>query len=85
MHWIPLLHDFKLLMLFTPLSSSPTFMSATILGSTASRKFTMILLGCSANAIELLVPAAPSVHDATDLKARCFDYLANLLLSHTPL
>jgi hypothetical protein len=34
--------------------------------------FTGLVLGRSANAIKLLVPPAPAVQDAPDLKARCF-------------
>jgi hypothetical protein len=60
-------------------------MSATTPSSVTNRKFILLSLGCSVNAIELLVPATPSVHDATDLKACCYDYLANLLLLHAPL
>jgi hypothetical protein len=35
------------------------------------------------NAIELLVPPAPAVHTIANLKARCFDFLANLLCKHS--
>ena len=47
--------------------------------------FTSLVLGRSVNAIELLVPPAPAVHVTTDLKARCFDFLANLLIEHSTL
>jgi hypothetical protein len=57
-------------------------MSAPASSTTA---FTSLVLGRSANAIELLVPPAPAVHDATDLKARCFDFLADLLIEHSSL
>jgi hypothetical protein len=33
-------------------------------------------------AIELLVPPAPPIQSAPDLKARCFDFLSDLLLQH---
>jgi hypothetical protein len=59
-----------------------TTMSTPASSTTA---FTSLVLDRSANAIELLVPPAPAVHDATDLKARCFDFLANLLIEHSPL
>jgi hypothetical protein len=55
-------------------------MSTTPASSTA---FTTLTLRRSSNAIELLVPVAPAVHAATDLKARCFDYLSDLLLEHS--
>jgi hypothetical protein len=57
-------------------------MSAPASSTTA---FTSLVLGRSANAIELLVPPAPAVQDATDLKARCFDFLAGLLIEHSSL
>ena len=69
------------LTLYPPL---PFIMSATT-NRSASTTFTTLSLGRSANAIDLLVPTAPPVHDATDLKARCFDYLADLLLEHASL
>jgi hypothetical protein len=58
--------------------------SATLASSVAARRNALftLTLGCSANAIELLVPIAPAVHDATDLKARAFDYLSDLLCQH---
>jgi hypothetical protein len=59
-----------------------TTMSAPTSSTTA---FTSLVLGRSANAIELLVPPAPAVHDATDLKARCFHFLADLLIEHSSL
>jgi hypothetical protein len=46
---------------------------------------TSLVLGRSANDVELLVPPAPPVHATTDLKARCFDFLANLIFEHAPL
>jgi hypothetical protein len=49
----------------------------------AATAFITLVLGRSANAIELLVPPAAPVHAATDLKARCFDFLADLLLEHS--
>jgi hypothetical protein len=52
--------------------------------STTLDGFTTITLGRSANAIELLVPTAPSVHDNAGLKARSFDYLSDLLFEHAP-
>jgi hypothetical protein len=60
---------------------------ATTMSTPASSPaaFTSLVLGHSANAIELLVPPAPAVHDATDLKARCFDFLADLLIEHSSL
>ena len=59
-------------------------MSATLASSVAARHNALVplTLGCSANAIELLVPIAPAVHDATDLKARAFDFLSDLLCQH---
>jgi hypothetical protein len=47
--------------------------------------FTTLSLGRSTNAIKLLVLTAPPVHDPANLKARCFDYLADFLLEHAPL
>jgi hypothetical protein len=60
-------------------------MSSSNPPASSSTAFTSIVLGRSSNAIELLVPPAPAVHDATDLKARCFDCLADLLVEHAPL
>lgn len=50
---------------------------------TSSAAFVCLTLGRSANAIDLLVPVAPPVHAAPDLKARCFDFLSDLLLEHS--
>ena len=49
----------------------------------SSDAFLCLTLGRSANAIDLLVPPAPPIHAATDLKARCFDFLSDLLLEHS--
>jgi hypothetical protein len=57
-------------------------MSATTSTSTA---FVSLTLGRSANAIELSVPPAPAVSAAGDLKARRFDFLSDLLVSHSAL
>ena len=65
-------------------SSSSTLMSASSTSSSMTA-FTNLTLGRSANAIKLLVPPAPAVHAAPDLKARCFDFLADLLLEHSAL
>jgi hypothetical protein len=51
--------------------------------SAATTTFTTLTLGRSAHAIELLVPTAPPIHTSSDLKARCFNYLADLLLEHS--
>ena len=48
-----------------------------------SSTFTILTLGHSANAIELLVPPAPAVLAAADLKACCFHFLADMLLEHS--
>jgi hypothetical protein len=48
----------------------------------SSNAFAALSLGRSANAIELLVPPAPPIQSAPDLKARCFDFLSDLLLQH---
>ena len=53
--------------------------------SAATTTFTTLALGGSAHAIELLVPTAPPIHVSSNLKARCFDYLADLLLEHSSL
>ena len=63
----------------TPLLAYPNMSVAT----TTSPSFVTLTLGCSCHAIELLVPTAPPVHATSDLKARCFDYLADLLLEHS--
>jgi hypothetical protein len=69
---------------YSPVSSSTTntTMSATPTSSAsaASTTFVALALGRSANAIDLFVPPAPAVHAAADLKARSFDFLADLLL-----
>jgi hypothetical protein len=66
----------------TPVPSTYATMSSTPTSSAATA-FTRLVLGRSSNAIELLVPPAPPVHAATDLKARCFDFLADLLFEHS--
>jgi hypothetical protein len=60
---------------------APTAMSTTT--PTSSAAFVALTLGRSANAIDLLVPSAPPVHAAPDLKSRCFDFLSDLLLEHS--
>jgi hypothetical protein len=74
---------------YSPVSSSTTTttMSATPTSSASatSTAFVALALGRSANAIDLFVPPAPAVHAAADLKARSFDFLADLLLSHSAL
>jgi hypothetical protein len=47
--------------------------------------FVPLTLGCAANAIDLLVPAAPPITTPTDMKACCFDYLSNSLLEYAPI
>jgi hypothetical protein len=65
-------------------SSTCATMSAPT--SSSSAAFVALTLGCSANAIEILVPPAPPVHAADDLKARTsFDFLADLLAPHAAL
>ena len=59
--------------------TSSTMSAAT----TSSDAFVALTLGRSANAIDLLVPSAPPVQAAPDLKARCFDFLADLLVEHS--
>jgi hypothetical protein len=67
---------------FTPMLAPTTLSAAT----TTFPSFNTLTLGRSAHAIELLVvPTAPHVHASTDLKAHCFEYLANLLLEHSSL
>jgi hypothetical protein len=62
----------------------PSSMSLTLASSIATSRNTLVplTLGCSANAIELLVPTAPAINDAPDLKAHCFDFMSDLLLEH---
>jgi hypothetical protein len=67
---------------YPKVSSTYATMSATTSSSTA---FVSLTLGRSANAIELSVPPAPAVSAAGDLKARSFDFLADLLVSHSAL
>ena len=50
--------------------------------TTTSTTFVAITLGRSANAVELSVPPAPAVHATGDLKARSYDFLADLLTPH---
>jgi hypothetical protein len=66
-------------------SNMSTTISHTSTASATRTAFVTLSLGRSGNAIELLVPSTPSVHDPMDLKARCFDYLAGLLLEHASL
>ncbi len=75
---------------YSPVSSSFTTMSAPPTSSAAatarsSTAFVVLALGRSANAIDLFVPPAPAVHASADLKARSFDFLADLLQSHSAL
>jgi hypothetical protein len=51
----------------------------------SSAAFVVSAIGRSANAIDLFVPPAPAVHASADLKARSFDFLADLLQSHSAL
>jgi hypothetical protein len=44
--------------------------------------FTSLSLGRASDAIALLVPPAPAVNAASNLKARSFDFLADLLIQH---
>ncbi len=67
---------------YPQVSSTYATMSTTTSSSTA---FVALTLGRSANAIELSVPPAPAVSAAGDLKARSFDFLADLLVSHSAL
>jgi hypothetical protein len=67
---------------YPQVSSTYATMSTTTASSTA---FVSLTLGRSANAIELSVPPAPAVSAASDLKARSFDFLADLLISHSGL
>ena len=66
------------------LSTVVNSMSDVLASSVAARCNALVplTLGHSANAIELLVPIAPAVHDATDHKARAFDFLLDLLCQH---
>jgi len=59
-------------------------MSATLASSVAASRNTLVplTLGRSAHAIELLVPIAPAVHDAANLKACAFDFISGLLHEH---
>jgi hypothetical protein len=59
-----------------------TAMSTTTSSTRATAVFANILLGRLANAMDLLVPPAVAVQEVPDLKACCFDYLADLLLGH---
>ena len=68
----------------TPLLHSiPRKDSAMAATPASSDAFLCLTLGRSANAIDLLVPPAPPIQAATDLKARCFDFLSDLLLEHS--
>ena len=67
---------------FATMSAPPTSSAATARSSTA---FVVLAIGRSANAIDLFVPPAPAVHASADLKARSFDFLADLLQSHSAL
>ena len=64
-------------------SVSFTFAIMSAAPTPSAAAFSSLVLGRSSHAIELLVPPAPSVQSATDLKARCFDFLADLLLEHS--
>ena len=71
---------------FTLYPPPPATMS-TPLASPANplNSFVHITLGRYSTSIDLLVHAAPPIHASTDLKARCFDYLADTLIEHSSL
>ena len=50
--------------------------------ASASSVYDTITVGRSSNAIDLLVPKAPQVQAAPELKAQVFDFLSDLLLEH---
>ena len=80
MHWISLLHG-------TSHNRHAIQVSSHLLihvcyATTSSNAFVTLTLGPPANAIELLMPSAPSIHAAPGLKARCFDFLSDLLVEH---
>jgi hypothetical protein len=77
----PVTHTYPLVSSSTPSMSAPPTSSASM--SSSSSAFVPLTLGRSANAIDLLVPPAPPVHAASDLKARCFDFIADLLAEHS--
>ena len=60
-------------------------MTPTSSASNTSAAFATITVGRSSNAISLLVPKAPSIQTTTDLKARAYDHLSDLLIEHAPL
>jgi hypothetical protein len=62
--------------------SHPRTYANSMSAPASSDAFVALTLGRSANAIELLVPPAPLIQSAPDLKARCFDFLSDLLLQH---
>jgi hypothetical protein len=66
-------------------SVSSTYAIMSVAPTPSASAFSSLVLGRSSNAIELLVPPAPAVHASPDLKARCFDFLADLLLEHSAL
>jgi hypothetical protein len=49
----------------------------------SSDAFVCLTLGRSTNVTDLLLPPAPPIQSAPDLKARCFDFLLDLLLQHS--
>ncbi len=77
----PVTHTYPHLSSSTLSMSAPPTSSASVASSAPA--FIPLTLGRSANAIDLLVPPAPAVHAASDLKARCFDFLSDLLVEHS--
>jgi hypothetical protein len=72
---------------YTPNPSTFTFTMST---STAAftlladqNRLVPLSVGRSSNVIELLVPPAPPIGAPVELKARCFDFLSDLLVSHS--
>ena len=66
------------------LTLGPSHLHETMIAATTSSDaFVSLTVGRSANAIDLLVPPVPpAVQAASDLKARWFDFLSDLLVEH---
>ena len=67
----------------TTMSSSSSYLAASTAApapSATAHPFVAVTVGRSSNAIDLLIPLAPSVQSGPELKAQVFDFLSDRLL-----
>ena len=68
---------------YGPLYPHPTYSTIMSAATTSSDAFVTLTLGCSVKIIDFTVPSASLVQAAPDLKARCLEFLSDLLLEHS--